>query len=46
MRRRGIGFTLGACAASGLIVNVPPFISEGDKIKIDTDSGSYVERVK
>jgi elongation factor P len=31
---------------SGLIVNVPPFISEGDRIKIDTESGSYVERVK
>jgi len=31
---------------SGLVVNVPPFISEGDRIKIDTESGSYVERVK
>ena len=31
---------------SGLIVNVPAFISEGDRIRIDTDSGSYVERVK
>ena len=27
-------------------VNVPLFINEGDKIKIDTASGSYMERVK
>jgi elongation factor P len=25
---------------------VPLFINEGDKIKIDTASGSYMERVK
>jgi elongation factor P len=31
---------------SGLIVNVPPFINEGDFIRIDTSTGSYVERVK
>jgi elongation factor P len=31
---------------SGLTVNVPAFISEGDRIRIDTESGSYVERVK
>jgi elongation factor P len=31
---------------SGLIVSVPPFINEGDRIKIDTESGSYIERVK
>jgi elongation factor P len=31
---------------TGLIVQVPLFISEGDKIKIDTRTGSYVERVK
>ena len=30
---------------SGLTVNVPAFISEGDRIRIDTESGSYVERV-
>jgi elongation factor P len=28
------------------LVNVPLFINEGDKIKIDTASGSYMERVK
>jgi len=31
---------------TGLVVQVPPFVSEGDVIKVDTSSGSYVERVK
>ena len=31
---------------TGLIVQVPAFISEGERIKIDTSTGSYVERVK
>jgi elongation factor P len=31
---------------SGLVVSVPPFISEGDVIKIDTATGSYLERAK
>ena len=31
---------------TGASVNVPLFINEGDKIKIDTASGSYMERVK
>jgi hypothetical protein len=26
-------------------VQVPPFINEGDVIKVDTSSGEYVERV-
>ena len=30
---------------TGLIVQVPPFINEGDVIRIDTATGSYVERV-
>jgi elongation factor P len=30
---------------TGLIVQVPAFISEGDVIKIDTSTGAYVERV-
>jgi elongation factor P len=30
---------------TGLVVQVPPFISEGDLIKIDTTTGAYVERV-
>jgi elongation factor P len=31
---------------TGLIVNVPAFISEGERIRIDTTTGAYVERVK
>lgn len=29
---------------TGLMVQVPPFISEGDVIKIDTATGAYLER--
>ncbi len=35
-----------ATMETGAKVNVPLFINEGDKIKIDTEKGSYVERVK
>ena len=35
-----------ATVETGAIVNVPLFINEGDKIKIDTTTGSYMERVK
>jgi elongation factor P len=31
---------------TGLIVQVPAFIAEGERIRIDTTSGSYIERVK
>ncbi len=31
---------------TGAEVNVPLFINEGDKIKIDTEKGAYMERVK
>lgn len=31
---------------TGAEINVPLFINEGDKIKIDTSSSSYMERVK
>jgi elongation factor P len=31
---------------TGLVVQVPPFINEGDIIKVDTASGSYIERAK
>ena len=31
---------------TGLIVQVPAFIAEGERIRIDTASGSYIERVK
>jgi len=35
-----------ATVESGAEVKVPIFINEGDKIKIDTKTGSYLERVK
>ncbi len=35
-----------ATVSSGAEVRVPLFVNQGDKIKIDTRSGSYVERVK
>jgi elongation factor P len=31
---------------TGLIVNVPPFIGEGDVIRIDTATGGYIERAR
>jgi elongation factor P len=31
---------------TGLVVQVPPFIAEGDVIKIDTSSSAYIERAK
>jgi elongation factor P len=30
---------------TGLTVMVPPFVTQGEKIKVNTDSGEYVERV-
>ncbi len=35
-----------ATLETGLQVNVPLFVNEGDRLKIDTRTGSYVERVK
>jgi elongation factor P len=35
-----------ATVETGATVNVPLFINEGDKIKIDTATASYMERVK
>ena len=34
-----------ATVETGLSVNVPMFISAGDKVKVDTRNGAYVERV-
>lgn len=31
---------------TGLVVQVPPFISEGETIRVDTAEGAYLERVK
>jgi elongation factor P len=30
---------------TGMTVMVPPFVLEGEKIKVNTDSGEYIERV-
>ena len=35
-----------ATVESGAIVNVPLFINEGDKIKVETTKGTYQERIK
>ena len=35
-----------ATVETGAIVNVPLFINEGDKIKIDTSNSAYMERIK
>jgi elongation factor P len=35
-----------ATVETGVSINVPLFINEGDKIRIDTDKGNYQERVK
>ena len=35
-----------ATVETGAKVNVPLFINEGDKIKIETEKGTYKERVK
>jgi elongation factor P len=34
-----------ATLETGLTVNVPLFISEGDQVKVDTRTGDYIERV-
>ena len=33
-----------ATLETGLVVQVPPFISEGEKIRVNTTEGSYQER--
>ena len=35
-----------ATVETGASINVPLFINEGDKIKVDTEKSSYIERVK
>lgn len=39
------GGTKPAVMETGLTVNVPLFVSEGDKLKVDTRTGEYIERV-
>jgi elongation factor P len=38
--------TKSATVESGAVVNVPIFVNQGDKIKIDTKERTYVERAK
>ena len=33
-----------ATTETGLVVQVPPFINQGEKIKVSTNDGSYMER--
>ena len=40
------GGTKPATLETGFTLQVPLFINKGDKIKIDTRSGEYIERVK
>lgn len=35
-----------ATVETGAQINVPLFINEGDKIKVDTEKGNYLERMK
>jgi elongation factor P len=40
------GGTKPATLESGVVIQVPLFISEGDRVKVDTRTGNYIERVK
>ncbi len=40
------GSTKPATLETGYVVQVPPFIEEGEIVRIDTRTGAYVERVK
>ena len=35
-----------ATLETGMVIQVPPFVEAGEKIRIDTRTGQYVERVK
>jgi elongation factor P len=40
------GGTKPATLETGLVIQVPLFIEEGTKVRVNTDSGSYIERVQ
>jgi elongation factor P len=40
------GGTKPATVETGLVVNVPLFVNSGDRIKVDTRDGSYIERAQ
>ena len=33
-----------ATLETGLVVNVPPFVNEGDKVRVNTETGEYQGR--
>ena len=35
-----------ATLETGLVIQVPPFVNEGDKVKVDTTEARYVQRVE
>ena len=35
-----------ATLETGLVIQVPPFVNEGELIRVDTNEGKYMERVK
>ena len=35
-----------ATMETGLVIQVPPFVNEGELIRVDTNEGKYMERVK
>ena len=35
-----------ATLETGVVVQVPLFVEEGERIKVDTRTGEYIERVK
>jgi elongation factor P len=40
------GSTKPATLETGFVIQVPPFVEEGETVRIDTRTGEYVERVK
>jgi elongation factor P len=40
------GGTKPATLESGAVIQVPLFINEGDRVRVDTRTGTYIERVK
>jgi elongation factor P len=40
------GSTKPAKMETGVVIQVPPFVEEGEMVRIDTRTGEYVERVK
>ena len=43
---RATAGTKAATLETGAVVQVPPFINEGDTVRVNTESGDYVERME